>query len=102
MITQLGSTGTVTITNENDNFPIDAGTIFRLFSINIVSGDGGAGVVTFRDSNSATADIWLKETGVISTGKTIEYGVSGIRFNTSYIEADENVVSLTLNFTSEF
>lgn len=78
-----------------------AGKPIRLFAVNMLSG-GTAGVLVLRNGTSASDDVWVQETGVINTGKTVEYGPHGILFPKGcWYDDDSNFTSVTFQFVEE-
>lgn len=78
-----------------------SGKPIRLFAVNMLSGET-AGVLVLRNGTSASDAIWVQETGVISTGKTVTYGTHGILFpNGCWYDDDSNFTSVTFQFVEE-
>lgn len=78
-----------------------SGEPIRVYSIHIISG-GTAGVVNLRDGTTVAGTIRVTETGVASTGKTIEYGEWGILFeNGCFYDEDANVTSALITYAQE-
>lgn len=68
----------------------------RVQSIHILSGGGGAAVVSFKN-NGSSGTTYLTETGVVSTGKTVYYGQDGVLFpNGCYVDVDANTTSVAV------
>jgi hypothetical protein len=68
----------------------------RVQSVHILSGGGGAAVVSFKNNGSG-GTTFLTETGVVSTGKTIYYGMDGVLFPSGcYVDVDANTTSVAL------
>lgn len=73
----------------------------RVFSMNFVSG-GTAGVILLRNGTSASATAFVREDGVISSGKTINYGQTGIFFPAGcFLDLDANVTAGVVSFAQE-
>lgn len=77
-----------------------SGAATRVFSIHILSGGGGAAVVALRAGTAVTDTINIKETGVVSTGKTFEYGDRGFLFPSGvYVDVDANTTSVAVAYS---
>ena len=77
-----------------------AGTAVRVFSIHIISGGGGGGVVNLRSGTVVTSTIWVTETGTVSTGKTFNYGTQGIWFPSGcFVDVDGNTTSVAVVYS---
>lgn len=73
----------------------------RVFSVNFLS-DGTAGVLVLRNGTTASDTVYVTETGVISTGKTVSYGQTGILFPAGcFLDIDVHVVSGVVSFERE-
>lgn len=95
----MGYSGAVNVTA--DASIGHAGKPVRLFAVNMLSG-GTAGVLVLRNGIDASGTIWVQETGVINTGKTVEYGPHGILFpNGLWYDDDSNFTSVTFQFAEE-
>ena len=78
-----------------------AGKPIRLFAVNMLSG-GTAGILVLRNGTAAGDAVWVQETGVINTGKTVTYGVHGILFpNGCWYDDDSNFTSVTFEYSEE-
>lgn len=76
-----------------------AGKPVRVFSINIISGGGGAAVVSLRNGSSASDTIYVTETGTVSTGKTINFGTQGFAFPSGcFVDVDTNTTSVLVSY----
>lgn len=74
----------------------------RVFSIHIISGGGGAAVVSLRNGQTVSGAVWITETGTVSTGKTFNYGKYGILFpNGCFCDIDANTTSVAVQFEQE-
>lgn len=75
-----------------------AGVSTRVFVIHIISG-GTAAVVSLRNGATVSGTIYVTETGTISTGKTIAYGVNGITFPSGcFVDVDTNTTSVLVDY----
>lgn len=73
----------------------------RIFSIHILSGAGGGGVVSLRSGSTVSGTIWVTESGTASTGKTFSYGTQGILFPSGcFVDVDANTTSVTLTYNN--
>jgi len=95
----MGYSGSVNVTA--DDSIGHAGKPVRLFAVNMLSG-GTAGQLVLRNGSADTDDIWVREVGVIDTGKTVEYGPHGILFpNGCFYDDDSNFTSVTFQYAEE-
>jgi len=77
-----------------------SGASTRIYSIHIISGGGGAAVVSLRNGTSASATIYVTETGTTSTGKTITFGTYGAVFPAGcFVDVDTNTTSVLVSFS---
>lgn len=73
----------------------------RVFSINFVSG-GTAGVILLRNGTSTAGTAYIREDGVISSGKTVSYGQTGVLFPAGcFLDVDTNVASGVVSYSQE-
>lgn len=78
-----------------------SGKPIRVFSLNFLSG-GTAGVLILRNGTSASDTVFVTENGVISSGKTVEYGQTGILFPAGcFMDVDANVAGGVVSFARE-
>lgn len=78
-----------------------AGKPIRLFAVNMLSG-GTAGILVLRNGTVVGDAIWVQETGVINTGKTVEYGPHGILFPRGcWYDDDSNFTAVTFQYAEE-
>lgn len=78
-----------------------SGKATRVFSINFVSG-ATAGVVLLRNGTSASGTAYIREDGVISSGKTASYGQTGILFpGGCFCDVDANVTAAVISYAQE-
>lgn len=74
-----------------------ASAAVRIYAIHILSGGGGAAVVSLRAGAVVGATIWVTETGTVSTGKTITFGTAGILFPSGcFCDVDANTTSVAV------
>lgn len=77
-----------------------ASVAVRIFAIHIISGGGGAAVVSLRTGPVVGGAIWVTETGTVSTGKTFSYGMQGIWFSSGcFVDVDSNTTSVTVIYS---
>lgn len=73
----------------------------RVFAINFVSG-GTAGVINLRNGTSGSATSFIQENGVISSGKTVPYGTTGVLFPAGcFLSVDANITAGVVSFSQE-
>lgn len=73
----------------------------RVFAINFTSG-ATAGVVLLRNGTSTAGTALVREDGVISSGKTVAYGQTGIYFPSGcFMDIDANVTGGVVSFAQE-
>lgn len=73
----------------------------RVFAVNF-SSDGTAGVLILRNGTSASATIYVTENGVISSGKTVTYGQTGVYFPSGcFLDVDSHCTSGVVVFAQE-
>jgi len=76
-----------------------SGVAVRVFGIHILSGGGGAAVVSLRNGIAAGATAYITETGTTSTGKTFSYGTQGVLFPAGcFCDVDSNTPSVAVVF----
>lgn len=77
-----------------------AGVAVRVFAIHILSGGGGAAVVSLRSGSVVGGTVWITESGTTSTGKTFSYGTQGVWFPSGcFVDVDANTTSVAVTFT---
>lgn len=91
--------GTKLITADGES--LSAGDRTRVKAMHILSGGGGAAVVSLKN-NGASGTIYITETGTVSTGKTFYYGEDGFIFpNGCYVDVDTNTTSVLLSLKKD-
>ena len=90
-----GSTRLVTSTTVGKS-----GSPFRLFNLHVISG-GTASVISVRNGTSASAAIWVKETGTANTGATFDYGEGILLSSGCFISTDANTTSVIISGRTE-
>lgn len=97
-MTAIGSYGSKLLTADGEVGA--AGQPVRIHNVHIISG-GTAAIVAFNN-NGASGTLWIKETGTISTGKTIDYGINGHLFPLGcYVDLDNNTTSVLVNYATQ-
>lgn len=75
-----------------------SGVAVRVFTIHIVSG-GTAAIVSLKNGTAAGSTNYVTETGTISTGRTIPFGVAGFVFPAGcFVDVDVNTTSVLVSF----
>lgn len=97
----IQNSGSQAIVSGTDAAIGPSGKPIRVFSVNFLSG-GTAGVLTLRNGTSASDTVFVTENGVISSGKTVEYGQTGIFFPAGcFMDIDVNVTGGVVAFARE-
>jgi len=77
-----------------------AGVPVRVFAIHVISGGGGAAVLTLRNGSTASGTVWVTETGTTSRGKTVSFGTQGILFPAGcFVDFDTNTASVLVTYS---
>lgn len=78
-----------------------SGAPTRIFSIHMISGAGGAGVLTLCNGTAATDTIYMEITGTAaSTGITDNFGRNGFLFpDGCFADFDDNVATLEVTYS---
>lgn len=77
-----------------------SGSPVRVFNMHIVSGGGGAAIVSLYNNTAATGTAYMKETGTVSTGKTFDYGNGGQLFASGcFVDVDTNTASVLISYS---
>lgn len=78
-----------------------SGKPIRVFCVNFLS-DGTAGVLILRNGTSASDTVYVTENGVVSSGKTIQYGQAGMLFPAGcFLDIDSHVTAGVVTFARE-
>lgn len=97
----IQNSGSQAIVSGTDAVVGVSGKATRVFAINFLSG-GTAGVVILRNGTSASDTVFVTENGVISSGKTVTYGTTGILFPAGcFLDVDANVTGGVVSFARE-
>lgn len=79
-----------------------SGTPVRVFSVNFLSGGGGAGVVILRNGTSAGATAYLQIDGTTSKGTIVPISTPGMHFPAGcFVDIDTNVSYCTVTYFKE-
>lgn len=97
----IQNSGSQALVSGTDAVVGTSGKPIRVFCINFLSG-ATAGVVILRNGTSASGTVFVTENGVISSGKTIQYGQTGILFPSGcFADVDTNVTGGVISFSQE-
>lgn len=97
----IQNSGSQAIVSATDAAVGPSGKPIRVFSLNFLSG-GTAGVLILRNGTSASDTVFVTENGVISSGKTVQYGQTGIFFPAGcFLDVDANVAGGVISFARE-
>lgn len=98
--TFLGHPGTQLVTA--DGIVGRSGLPVRVYSLHIISGAGGGGIVILRNGAVVGATAWVQCTGTASDGETFGFGETGILLPAGcYVDIDANVTSVAVTFSTE-
>lgn len=76
-----------------------AGKPVRVFAMHIISGGGGASVVSLRNGSTVAGTIWVTQTGTTSTGATFNFGSHGMVFSAGcFVSTDANSADVTITY----
>lgn len=97
----IQNSGSQAIASGTDAAVGTSGKPTRVFSVNFVS-DGTAGVFILRNGTSSSGTAFVTENGVISSGKTVEYGQTGILFPAGcFCDVDSHVTAAVIAYSQE-
>ena len=97
----IQNSGSQVIASGTDAVVGTSGKPTRIFAVNFLSG-ATAGVLVLRNGTSTAGTVFVTETGVISTGKTVQYGQTGILFPAGcFLDVDANVTAGVISFAQE-
>lgn len=97
----IQNAGTQAIVSGTDAAIGPSGKPIRVFAVNFLS-DGTAGVLILRNGTTASDTVFVTENGVVSSGKTIEYGQTGILFPAGcFMDLDTHVTGGVVSFARE-
>lgn len=78
-----------------------SGKPVRVWAVNMLSG-GTAGQLVLRNGAAAGADIWVREVGTANTGKTVDYGETGVFFPAGcFYDDDSNFTHVVIQYSQE-
>lgn len=73
----------------------------RVFAVNFLS-DGTAGVLILRNGTSTAGTAFVTENGVVSSGKTVTYGQTGVYFPAGcFMDIDSHCTGGVVVFAQE-
>lgn len=97
----IQNSGSQAIVSGTDAAIGPSGKPIRVFAVNFVS-DGTAGVLILRNGTSASDTVYVTENGVISSGKTVQYGQTGILFPAGcFMDVDSHCTGGVVSFARE-
>lgn len=97
----IQNSGSQAIVSGTDAAIGTSGKPIRVFAINFLS-DGTAGVFILRNGTSASDTIYVQENGVVSSGKTVQFGQTGILFPAGcFMDIDTHVTNGVVSFARE-
>lgn len=97
----IQNSGSQIIASGTDAVVGTSGKPTRVFCINFLSG-GTAGIVILRNGTSSGGSVFVTENGVISSGKTVPYGATGILFPAGcFLDIDANVTGGVVEYSQE-
>lgn len=97
----IQNSGSQVIVSATDAVVGASGKPVRVFCVNFLSG-GTAGVLILRNGTSASGTVFVTENGVISSGKTVPYGTTGIFFpGGCFLDVDANVAGGVISYAQE-
>ncbi len=92
--------GSVRITGDSVVGP--TGRPIRLYCVSMVSGAGGASVLSLKNGTTTAGTEYVSITGTVSTGAVTNFA-GGLRFPDGlFADADSNIGSATFVFDTEF
>jgi len=97
----IQNSGSQAIVSGTDAVVGRSGKPVRVFAVNFTS-DGTAGVLILRNGTSTGGTAFVTENGVVSSGKTVEYGTSGVSFPAGcFLDVDSHVTGGVVVFAQE-
>lgn len=97
----IQNSGSQAIASGTDAAIGPSGKPIRVFALNFLS-DGTAGVLILRNGTSASDTVFVTENGVVSSGKSISYGQTGILFPAGcFLDVDTHVTGGVVTFAKE-
>jgi len=97
----IQNSGSQAIASGTDAAIGPSGKPIRVFAVNFLS-DGTAGVLILRNGTSSGDPVYVTENGVISSGKTVSYGPTGIFFPAGcFLDVDSHVTAGVVSFARE-
>ena len=97
----IQNSGSQAIVSGTDAAIGKSGKPTRVFAVNFLSG-AAAGVLELRNGTSASDTLFVTENGVITSGKTVQYGTTGILFPAGcFLNIDANVTGGVISYSQE-
>lgn len=97
----IQNSGSQAIVSGTDAVVGTSGKSTRVFAINFLS-DGTAGVLILRNGTSTGGTVFITENGVVSSGKTVPYGTTGVLFPAGcFLDVDSHVTGGVVSFSQE-
>ncbi len=97
----IQNAGTQAIASGTDAAIGTSGVATRVFTVHLIS-DGTATITSLRNGTASTATAFATETGTISTGKTINYGLQGLMFPAGcWLDVDAHCIGGIVTYTQE-
>src|ERR1041385_6331904 len=97
----IQNSGSQAIVSGTDAVVGTSGKPTRVFSVNFLS-DGTAGVLILRNGTSTGGTAFVQENGVISSGKTVSYGQTGILFPAGcFLDVDSHCTGGVVSYSQE-
>lgn len=97
----IQNSGSQVIVSGTDSVVGTSGKPTRVFCVNFLSG-ATAGILILRNGTSTGGTVFVTENGVISSGKTIGYGQTGVLFPAGcFLDVDVNCTGGVVSFSQE-
>lgn len=97
----IQNSGSQALVSGTDAVVGTSGKPTRVFCINFTS-DGTAGVFILRNGTTASGTIFAQENGVVSSGKTVNYGTTGILFPAGcFMDVDSHCTAGVVSYSQE-
>lgn len=97
----IQNSGSQAIVSGTDAAIGTSGKPTRVFCVNFLSG-ATAGIMILRNGTSTSGTAFAQENGVISSGKTVAYGQTGLFFPAGcFMDIDANCTAGVVSFSQE-
>lgn len=97
----IQNSGSQALVSGTDSIVGTSGKPTRVFCISFTS-DGTAGVFILRNGTTTGGTAFVTENGVISSGKTVYYGTSGILFPSGcFMDVDAHCTGGVVSYSQE-